>query len=165
MDSLVCAMSVMTPSEMMSRMKYCEPSVTADAYLAWRETGGQRSNQHLWHVWLSWERDTVSHFFSRYNCFFGKFFPYPNRVSKDRKWCMLYRSWSPICDCNIGLYKKNWLVTALKSYRGNANNLISYRIYWYIIIYWCSVHVLHLFHKKKQYITGHDILVYVFALN
>lgn len=26
-------MSVMTPSEMMSRMKYCEPSVTADAYL------------------------------------------------------------------------------------------------------------------------------------
>lgn len=31
-------MSVMTPSEMMSRMKYCEPSVTADAYLAPRET-------------------------------------------------------------------------------------------------------------------------------
>lgn len=37
MDSFVCAMSVMTPSEMMSRMKYCEPSVTADAYLAPRE--------------------------------------------------------------------------------------------------------------------------------
>lgn len=41
MDSFVCAMSVMTPSEMMSRMKYCEPSVTADAYLeTWRHGGG-----------------------------------------------------------------------------------------------------------------------------
>lgn len=37
MDSLVCAMSVITPSEMMSRMKYCEPSITADAYLGWRD--------------------------------------------------------------------------------------------------------------------------------
>lgn len=40
MDSFVCAMSVMTPSEMMSRMKYCEPSVTADAYL--KNTGGKK---------------------------------------------------------------------------------------------------------------------------
>lgn len=37
MDSLVCAMSVITPSEMMRRMKYCEPSVTADAYLIKRQ--------------------------------------------------------------------------------------------------------------------------------
>lgn len=36
MDSLVCAMSVMTPSEIMRRMKYWEPSVTADAYLRGR---------------------------------------------------------------------------------------------------------------------------------
>lgn len=43
MDSLVCAMSVITPSEMMSRIKYCEPSVTADAYLAWSETRGHMS--------------------------------------------------------------------------------------------------------------------------
>lgn len=40
MDSLVWAMSVMTPSEMMSRMKYCEPSVTAEAYLDARGKGG-----------------------------------------------------------------------------------------------------------------------------
>ena len=39
MDSLVWAMSVMTPSEMMRRMKYCEPSVTADAYLSGRGSG------------------------------------------------------------------------------------------------------------------------------
>lgn len=37
MDSFVCAMSVMTPSEMMSRMKYCEPSGTAEAYLRAQE--------------------------------------------------------------------------------------------------------------------------------
>lgn len=43
MDSLVCAMSVMTPSEMMSRMKYCEPSVTAEAYLPSKKERGQRS--------------------------------------------------------------------------------------------------------------------------
>lgn len=43
MDSLVWAMSVMTPSEMMSRMKYCEPSVTAEAYLPSRKERGQRS--------------------------------------------------------------------------------------------------------------------------
>lgn len=43
MDSLVCAMSVMTPSEMMSRMKYCEPSVTAEAYLPPKKERGQRS--------------------------------------------------------------------------------------------------------------------------
>lgn len=43
MDSLVWAMSVMTPSEMMSRMKYCEPSVTAEAYLPSRKQRGQRS--------------------------------------------------------------------------------------------------------------------------
>lgn len=36
-------MSVMTPSEMMSRMKYCEPSVTADAYLAPRERETEES--------------------------------------------------------------------------------------------------------------------------
>lgn len=43
MDSLVCAMSVITPSEMMSRMKYCEPSVTAEAYLVCKEMMCQRS--------------------------------------------------------------------------------------------------------------------------
>lgn len=43
MDSLVCAMSVITPSEMMSRMKYCEPSVTAEAYLVRKEMMCQRS--------------------------------------------------------------------------------------------------------------------------
>lgn len=43
MDSFVCAMSVMTPSEMMSRMKYCEPSVTADAYL--KNTGGKKKKR------------------------------------------------------------------------------------------------------------------------
>lgn len=43
MDSLVCAMSVMTPSEMMSRMKYCEPSVIAEAYLPSKKERGQRS--------------------------------------------------------------------------------------------------------------------------
>lgn len=43
MDSLVCAMSVMTPSEMMRRMKYWEPSLTADAYLkkVRRKDGGR----------------------------------------------------------------------------------------------------------------------------
>lgn len=46
MDSFVWAMSVMTPSEMMSRMKYCEPSVTADAYLKIQEKkGGKVSNE------------------------------------------------------------------------------------------------------------------------
>lgn len=33
MDSLVWAMSEMTPSEMMRRMKYSDPSFTNDAYL------------------------------------------------------------------------------------------------------------------------------------
>lgn len=45
MDSLVCAMSVMTPSEMMSRMKYCEPSVTAEAYLPCRREKGSEVNR------------------------------------------------------------------------------------------------------------------------
>lgn len=50
MDSLVCAMSVMTPSEMMSRMKYCEPSVTAEAYLPSKKQRGQRSTgvEEIW---------------------------------------------------------------------------------------------------------------------
>lgn len=49
MDSLVWAMSVITPSEMMSRMKYCEPSVTADAYLAkWEVTGETSERENSW---------------------------------------------------------------------------------------------------------------------
>lgn len=46
MDSFVWAMSVMTPSEMMSRMKYCEPSVIADAYL---DTRGQAAESGCLH--------------------------------------------------------------------------------------------------------------------
>lgn len=40
MDSLVWAMSVMTPSEMIRRMKYWEPSLTDCAYL--EEWGRER---------------------------------------------------------------------------------------------------------------------------
>lgn len=52
MDSLVWAMSVMTPSEMIRRMKYWEPSLTDCAYLEWgerkRESRGEEKERGWW---------------------------------------------------------------------------------------------------------------------